>query len=254
LSVLLLPATKALAVTLDLSEAQFVEVGRKVWQNECGGTVAGLTTWNSGEEFASLGIGHFIWYPSRSGGPFEESWPRLAAFLQTRGVRLPEWLAPPAVCPWRTRAEFLRDAEGTRLRELRGLLAATVHLQTEFLVRRLEAALPGMLERTAASRRVWVETQFRRVLNSGSEGLFALVDYVNFKGEGTRETERYRGEGWGLLQVLERMRGLGLPVSDFALAAREVLTRRVMNSPPARHEARWLPGWKNRVARYRRGS
>ena len=36
-----------------------------------------------------------------------------------------------------------------------------------------------------------------------SRGTFALVDYVNFKGEGTKETERYRNEGWELLQVLE---------------------------------------------------
>ena len=32
-----------------------------------------------------------------------------------------------------------------------------------------------------------------------------LIDYVNFKGEGVLETERYRGRGWGLLQVLEGM-------------------------------------------------
>jgi hypothetical protein len=41
-----------------------MRIGRKVWQNECGGTVAGLTSWNAGENFASLGIGHFIWYPA----------------------------------------------------------------------------------------------------------------------------------------------------------------------------------------------
>ncbi|MEA3211856.1 MAG: hypothetical protein QOE70_4913 [Chthoniobacter sp.] len=37
------------------------EIGRRVWQNECGGTREGLTSWNADESFASLGIGHFIW-------------------------------------------------------------------------------------------------------------------------------------------------------------------------------------------------
>ena len=43
-------------------------VGRKVWVNECDGTVAGLTSWNADEAFPSLGIGHFIWYPAGKGG------------------------------------------------------------------------------------------------------------------------------------------------------------------------------------------
>jgi hypothetical protein len=45
----------------NLSESQKMAIGKKIWQNECGGTVDGLTTWNVGEEFPSLGIGHFIW-------------------------------------------------------------------------------------------------------------------------------------------------------------------------------------------------
>src|SRR6476661_2837441 len=46
-----------------LSPAQLQRVGQRIWQNECAGTVEGLTSWNSSEDFASLGIGHFIWYP-----------------------------------------------------------------------------------------------------------------------------------------------------------------------------------------------
>ncbi|MGZ5512150.1 MAG: hypothetical protein ACXWG7_02070, partial [Chthoniobacterales bacterium] len=63
----------AQAITLSRADAQ--RIGRKVWQNECGGTIAGLTSWNAGENFASLGIGHFIWYPKDVRGPFEESFP-----------------------------------------------------------------------------------------------------------------------------------------------------------------------------------
>src|SRR5207302_10701743 len=92
--------------------------------------------------------------------------------------------------------------------------------------------------------------QFERMLGSGAAGAVALIDYVNFKGEGTLDSERYKGKGWGLLQVLEGMSGTGTPARDFSNSARDVLVRRVRNSPPERHEERWLPGWKNRVASY----
>src|SRR5207302_9486803 len=60
-----------------LSEKEAAEIGRKVWRNECAGTVEGLTSWNAGQNFASLGIGHVIWDPKGVEGPFEESFPKL---------------------------------------------------------------------------------------------------------------------------------------------------------------------------------
>ena len=80
-----------------------------------------------------------------------------------------------------------------------------------------------------------------------------LIDYVNFKGEGTLETERYNGQGWGLLQILEGMNGTeqGMPaLEEFAAGAQRVLLRRVGNSPPERGEKRWIPGWRNRIKTY----
>ena len=47
-----------------LGDAQLERIGKRIWSNECNGTVDGLTSWNTGENFASLGIGHFIWYPA----------------------------------------------------------------------------------------------------------------------------------------------------------------------------------------------
>ena len=77
------------------------------------------------------------------------------------------------------------------------------------------------------------------------------MDYVNFKGEGTNPSERYKGEGWGLLQVLGGMHGSGPGAAhEFGVSAAEVLTRRVRNSPPERKEERWLEGWKSRVRAY----
>ncbi len=235
-----------------LSSEDSIRIARRVWQNECGGTVQGLTSWNSGENFASLGIGHFIWYPAGAAGPFEESFPDLSRLLAERGVSLPDWLKPGSHCPWSSRAEFQRDLQSARMKQLRQILAATLPIQTEFLERRLQKALPKMLEASAPSRREAVRRQFDRMSHGGSRAVYALIDYVNFKGEGSLATERYNGQGWGLLQVLENMPDSSSesPAADFARSAREVLARRVKNSPPERHEARWLPGWLNRVGSY----
>jgi hypothetical protein len=40
-------------------------------------------------------------------------------------------------------------------------------------------------------------------------------------------------------------------VKAFADSAARVLRERVKNSPPARNEKEWLPGWLNRVNSYR---
>ncbi len=127
----------------------------------------------------------------------------------------------------------------------------TVDLQAQFLVERLQNALPKMLEETAPSNRVHVQQQFQRMSNS-AKGCYALVDYVNFKGEGVLHTERYRGEGWGLLQVLEEMHGGSSAVEEFTRSASAILARRVKNSPSERNESRWLPGWTSRVNSYAR--
>lgn len=239
------------AVTLSPAEA--LRIGKKIWQNECNGTVSGLTSWNSGENFASLGIGHFIWYPEGAHGPFEESFPKLISFISSRGAKLPEFLLRGALdhCPWKSRTEFLRAQETPEMKQLRQFLADTVDHQAQFLVARLQHALPKMLEETAPSNRANVQRQFERVARSG--GCYGLVDYVNFKGEGVLHTERYRNQGWGLLQVLEEMHGSnGNPLQEFSASAKAVLTRRVKNAPPERNESRWLAGWIKRVNSYSR--
>jgi hypothetical protein len=233
-----------------LSQSDLDTVGKRVWQNEADGKVEGLIAWNSGEAFASLGIGHFIWYPSGPKGPFEESFPALLQFLKDNRVSLPGWLTPAMACPWPTRDAFQADAKSPKLRELRALLATTVSQQSLFLAQRLERALPGMLAAAPAEKRAVLRERFEH-LAATSAGRFALIDYVNFKGEGTKLSERYQGQGWGLLQVLEGISGTGTP-SEFAESAVEVLTRRVRNSPVERGESRWLPGWSNRVRAYAR--
>lgn len=237
-----------IARPIQLADAQAKSVGMRLWQNESGGSIAGLTAWNAGEDFASLGIGHFIWYPEGKRGPFEESFPPLVAFLRSSGTSIPGWLSEAHGCPWATRAEFLAAAKSSKMEELRALLVRTIGFQARFAANRLEQALPKMLEAAPAEKRALVQRNFARVA-ALPNGAYALVDYVNFKGEGTLVTERYKGEGWGLLQVLEAM-GEGPALSEFSRAADKVLTRRVQNAPPERGEQRWLAGWRNRVRTY----
>jgi hypothetical protein len=240
-----------------ISHSDALKVGKRVWQNECNGTISGLTSWNQGEDFASLGIGHFIWYPKGRQGPFEESFPKLVGFVSNRGAKLPTLLLGVGrgqPCPWNSRAEFLKAQNTVEMNQLRRFLADTVDLQAEFLVARLETSLPKMLAEAAPADRTNVQQQFER-LTKTPQGCYALIDYVNFKGEGVLHTERYQGQGWGLLQVLEAMHGnsdSGAP-DEFARAAKAVLSRRVQNAPPDRHESRWLTGWLRRVNSYSGG-
>jgi hypothetical protein len=237
----------------ELSAGQKAAIGRKIWQNECAGTVDGLTSWNAGEEFPSLGIGHFVWYPAGFNGPFTESWPQLIAFVKQRGANPPAVASLPD-CPWSSKQQFQAEFRGPQLTALRKWLAANVPLQTDFIIDRSRAALPKMLAAAPGSERKRIEGNYHKVASTAG-GTYALIDYVNFKGDGINPAERYNGRGWGLMQVLGEMRevsGGPAAASEFAAAAKRVLDRRIANSPPARGEARWKAGWHNRCDTYAR--
>jgi len=240
---------------ITLSESDARAIGRKIWENECNGTVEGLTTWNAGEDFPSLGIGHFIWYVEGRPGPFDESFPKLLAYMKRRNVDMPAWLAEANGSPWNSRSEFLARQNSARMKELRSFLVDTVPEQTGFLVQRLERALPKMKAATEASERARLEENFYEVASTRT-GVYALMDYVNFKGEGVKPEERYREQGWGLRDVLLEMGdtpGGRAAVAEFSEAAKRVLNRRIDNAPSERGESRWRKGWMNRCESYKHG-
>lgn len=237
--------------TLNLSPASKAAIGKKVWQNECGGTVNGLTTWNVGEEFPSLGIGHFIWYPAGFNGRFNETWPQFIEFAQKHGAKPPS-VALLADCPWSSKQEFQADFNGPRLTALRTWLANNVSLQTDFIISRSRAALPKILAAAPAKDRARIEANYHNVATT-PQGVYALMDYVNFKGDGTNPKESYGDVRWGLLQVLQGMRPTSsgpAAAAEFAASAKRCLNRRIDASPKARGEARWREGWNNRCNTY----
>lgn len=224
------------------------ELGQRIWQNECAGSVQGLVSWNAGEAFPSLGIGHFIWYPAGVHEAFEQSFPTFVRYARARGVQVPAYFDGRA--PWSDKAAFQADRSGLA-DSMRRWLAAHVEIQTQFIMARSRVALRLMMQHSSTPMAI----QRRYAALAGTtQGMYCLVDYVNFKGEGLKETERYNGQGWGLLQVLEEMRGYptgSAATAEFSRAAAAVLTRRVQNAPAARGEQRWLAGWLNRCKTYR---
>jgi hypothetical protein len=250
------------AFDIELSRAELGWLGEQVFRNECAGREACLVHWNQGEAFPSLGIGHFIWYPTGVEGRFVESFPGMIDHLEAGGAELPDWLSglEPFDAPWPTREAFLAEAsdaeskEGARsgIEELREFLASTKDLQADFLARRAITGLGPIIEAAPESERVAL---FRRVdeLIRTPAGLYALIDYVNFKGEGLAESERYKGQGWGLLQVLQEIEDGGgeTALTAFREGAARVLSRRAQNADNPIERERWLPGWLNRLGTYR---
>ena len=239
---------------LNISSNEAKIIGQKIWKNECGGKKEGLTSWNEGEAFASLGIGHFIWYPSGKKGVFKETFPTLLLFLERHGKKIPAGILKKGstACPWNSREEFLKNFSTKPMNDLRNFLADTVDLQTSFIIQRLNKALPTMLKNLPLAKHEQIKKQFYRVARCPG-GFYALIDYINFKGEGIVCHDHYSGCRWGLLQVLEMMKGQDQGVQvlqEFALCAQQVLETRIAHAPSGSNEMRWLPGWLNRLKTY----
>lgn len=241
-----------------LSDAHLAWLGERIFTNECNRQARCLTAWNAGEDFPSLGIGHFIWYRADQQAIFEESFPDLLDYLRDRGSPPPAWLDNSPDNPWPNQEAFLSDLESPRLSGLRDYLMNTMPDQSRFILQRFERAIPSLLESDSSQM---LHNHLLAVANSQPPyGLYALIDYSHFKGSGLSPTERYAGQGWGLLQVLQQMaetRGSPYdeqagtaPLVDFTAAARQVLNQRVDNAPPQRNESRWLAGWQARLDTY----
>jgi hypothetical protein len=248
------PSLPAVAqASLKLSATQKSSIGRKIWQNESGGKVSGLTHWNDGEEFPSMGIGHFIWYPKGFNGRWTETWPEFVRYARNQRKQVPAVGTLPD-CPWPNKAAFQRDFNGAQLNGLRKWLAANITVQTEFIAYKSRAALPNVLAAAPPAQRARIQQNYDKVSTS-SNGIYALVDYVNFKGDGTNPRERYADQGWGLMWVLMEMKevpGGQAAAKEFGQAAKRRLDLRIKNSPSARGEKRWRAGWHNRCDSYGR--
>jgi Calcineurin-like phosphoesterase len=244
----------------EIDEAAMRWIATRIYRNEARGQARYLTHWGTGEDFPSLGIGHFIWFPAGVDAPFDESFPALFEYLVANGspcADAPGWLREldPFAATWQSQADFIAAQDSEQMLALRQWLAATAPQQARFIVARFEERWAALGEADGELTRL---TALLQRLMSTPEGLFAVIDYSNFKGLGTNPRERYADRGWGLLQVLQDI-DTSAPadaspadlVERFSSAAANRLRDRVAAAPAERNEARWLPGWLRRVDDYR---
>ena len=244
---------------LRLTDRQAEEIAHRIWLNEGSGKRAKLVWWNKGEEFASVGIGHFIWYTADKPMWFWEAFPPMLRFLVAHGARPPRWLTPGTHCVWNSYAEWKRakKLQTKKMRQLTDFMDRTQGLQARFMLERLNRSWPRILAYAKAHGQGRImERNYRRLLyrSDGSidpRGAYILIDYINFKGDGINKGERYRGKGWGLYQVLTRMNPKDPnPYRAFAVAGRKVLERLTKIAPPERRLWRFKKGWFNRMDTY----
>ena len=230
-------------------------IGDKIFKNETGGRIDQLSHWNLREDFASMGIGHFTWYPAGRKQRYGNTFPGLLDYLVKNGVQLPQWVQRARFegAPWRTREQLMQAKNTPEVKQFSQLLYNTRHLQAKYIMDRAMRAMPKLVKTTPPHLRNLVANNLNAVANSRG-GRYVLVDYTNFKGEGLSRNGGYKGQNWGLLQVLEDMRPSQVgpqALNEFADASMRILERRVRNSDPKRNERKWLPGWRNRTNTYR---
>ena len=191
-----------------LTSQELQWLGEQIYSNECNANFECLTSWNSGEDFPSLGIGHFIWFRADQQSTFEETFPQLIEFMNTKNAPVPAWLSEESDpnSPWTSRENFYANFDSRKMKELRNFLAQQKALQVEFIVLRFNQTLSQIVLDFPESVRPEIEDIIRTIISSqDSLGLYALIDYVHFKGTGLSHKERYLGHGWGLRQVLNEM-------------------------------------------------
>jgi len=133
---------------LSISKEELNRVAKRIFQNEAAGKKNDLVVWNSGENFPSLGIGHFIWYKKNEKGKFEESFPPLVEFYKSKNIELPKIIKDNKFAPWKSREEFLKLKQNNdpEITELINFLYSTQDTQIEFIFNRLEDSLEKMLK------------------------------------------------------------------------------------------------------------
>lgn len=234
---------------IKISDAELRNIGYRIYINECSGKVENLTYWNSKEPFPSMGIGHFVWYSTNYDRPRGDSFSKLLYFYEQNGIKLPKWIKKTNYkCPWTTRTAFYNDFNSSQMRYLRDLLKKTMYLQARFIIIRFQDAADRIFQAPMSPQmKKHVQYQFYRVAQSPM-GLYALIDYVNFKGTGTMNSGN-----WGLLQVLENMKGNGTgkqALIEFASSAKNVLKNRIAQSKNRSVEERNIKGWNKRIDTY----
>lgn len=227
------------------------------WQQNSDGTHMNATG------YVSIGLGSYIWYGANNRENYVEDWHGVAQALQSHGVALPVWAL--GVCPWSTQADF--DAANTPGSPYyQDIQALNTTLQTDrtalhvqFLfgpwARLLRGVTPnsdtpgdymfGYDPTKAPDALISLPPGEAELIGANFSavstvqdlghplGMYALMDYDNYKGEGTAITEIHNTQHWGESAALEKMGPLDIkmdPLTTFINSALEVLHNRIVNT------------------------
>lgn len=235
---------------IQLAKKELMIIANAIYINETGGVRDNLVFWNPNEPFPSLGIGHFIWYPKGSSSNSGDMLPSLISFYQQHNRQVPDVLKS-RYAPWKNRSELEQARANGELEEVISFFENTKDVQIVFIYQRLISSIDKMV--ASSSKPDHIKTQFSRIMKTRN-GLYPLIDYVNFKGEGTAPIKSYNNISWGLQQVLESMSGTSIgksALTDFSNGCKQVLTNRVKNQPSNKNDGIFLDGWKKRCDTYR---
>ena len=279
-----------------ISEISFLKkLSEALYKNEADCKNHNLTHWGKHEEFPSLGLPHAIWYGKTTSKKYQEQFPELIGYIR-KNLKLSEQISWPAIlqksplppAPWASQAEFaeikkislaiedVKDSlqlttiqkkqsalykDAYALFELRNFLSnpRILQLQAQFVIEKTFLSLHRILAASHSESPEGAQLLYRKIqfLLNSPEGVLSVVDYLNFKGEGLKPSERTTigKHPWGLKTVLETM-----PTSDlanvnthFTQAALCSLQRVAhysgsADSPTQLQRYAWLNGgWKTRI-------
>lgn len=252
-----------------LNKDQLLSLGYRMWHNYAGGTLEGLTKWGGSDadhQFMYLGIANNVWLPEGASAIFQADWPTVAQRLQDLGCKIKPWMLGD--CPWQTQEEFDADFNSKKMVWLRThlskkkLVRAQAFCTAERLQRSMDPSSPDSLFKgLTADQSALVQKNFDLVVHcSNPSGIYALIDYVNFKGEGRiGEAEEFNGQSWGLLQVLLNMKTPSDGASDtevmmaFVQSAKFTLCQRIIKhriQDPNNNDVQYLDLWVTHLNDY----
>ena len=199
-------------------------------------------------------MGHYIWYPKVK-QKYVESFPNLIKFACSNGYSgsLPKEIGytggDPVLgpCPWNNKAEF-NKAKEEKSKDLENIQKFLIDkdmqkqqalFQYNRLLDFMDNWKPGSNQDEIAAKNKAEE------LMKQPGGTLVLMDYINFKGEGTNPSEFYMYNNkkmtWGLKSVLQNWVELeknpkypnikGVAISAFSWVANQVLGFRSIYDP-----------------------
>lgn len=242
-------------IKFNLTDADLHWIAERISFNETADKVENLTFWNAKEPFPSFGIGHFIWIPKGVDVPFEETFPQMVKFVSHK-TPPPDWLLNlnPMQPPWSNREAFMREQQSPRMQALRHWLLQTKDEQVAFILQRFQQTLNTSIANLSLTDQ-WKVKETIELMAAHKVSAYALLDYFNFKGLGDDSKERYKGQGWGLLDVLLAMPSVTKQtrLEAFVATAKTLLKDRADNAPTEKQrtiEQKWLVGWNHRLNSY----